>query len=70
MQIARVAGVVSTNPAYIMNEGLDTEFAVAIALTGRVPCLVTGTVRKGDLMVSWQRSCRARSRSTGRYRNW
>jgi hypothetical protein len=48
----RVAGVVSTNPGFLMNEGLDTEFAVAIALTGRVPCLVTGTVRKGDLMVS------------------
>jgi hypothetical protein len=23
-----------------------------VALTGRVPCLVTGTVRKGDLMVA------------------
>ena len=48
----RVAGVVSTDPGFIMNEGLDTEFAVTIALTGRVPTKVTGTVRKGDLMVS------------------
>jgi hypothetical protein len=49
---SRVAGVVSTNPAYIMNDGLSAEFVAAVALTGRVPCLVTGTVRKGDLMVS------------------
>jgi filamentous hemagglutinin len=48
----RVAGVVSTNPAYIMNDGLAAEFVAAVALTGRVPCLVTGPVRKGDLMVA------------------
>jgi hypothetical protein len=48
----RVAGVVSTNPGFIMNEGLATEFAVAIALTGRVPTMVVGPVRKGDLMVA------------------
>jgi hypothetical protein len=48
----RVAGVVSTNPAYIMNDGLTAAFVATVALTGRVPCLVTGTVRKGDLMVS------------------
>lgn len=45
----RVAGIVSTNPAYLMNSTLD---GVAVALTGRVPCKVTGTVRRGDLMVS------------------
>jgi hypothetical protein len=49
---SRVAGVVSTNPAYIMNDGLTAAFVAAVALTGRVPCLVTGTVRKGDLMVA------------------
>ena len=48
----RVAGVVSTNPAYIMNDGLAAEFVATVALTGRVPCSVTGTVRKGDLMVT------------------
>ena len=48
----RVAGVVSTNPAYIMNDGLDSAHVVTVALTGRVPCRVTGTVRQGDLMVS------------------
>jgi hypothetical protein len=47
-----VAGVVSTNPSYIMNGGLSAEHVATVALTGRVPCRVTGTVRKGDLMVS------------------
>ena len=48
----RVAGVVSTNPSYIMNSGQIGDCVVAVALTGRVPTRVTGTVRKGDLMVS------------------
>jgi hypothetical protein len=48
----RVAGVVSTNPATIMNAGLVSEHVATVALTGRVPCSVTGTVRKGDSMVS------------------
>jgi hypothetical protein len=47
-----VAGVVSTNPSYIMNGGLQAEHVATVALTGRVPCRVIGTVRKGDLMVS------------------
>jgi hypothetical protein len=49
---ARIAGVVSTNPSYIMNATLEGEHTVMVALTGRVPTSVTGTVRKGDLMVS------------------
>jgi hypothetical protein len=48
----RVAGVVSTNPSYIMNGGLEGEHVATVALTGRVPCQVIGTVRKGDLMVA------------------
>ena len=48
----RVAGVVSTNPSYRMNDGLTSEHTAMVALTGRVPTSVTGTVRKGDLMVS------------------
>jgi filamentous hemagglutinin len=47
----RVAGVISTNPSYIMNGGLEAEHVATVALTGRVPTLVVGTVRKGDLMV-------------------
>jgi hypothetical protein len=48
----RIAGVVSTNPSYIMNAGLQGANVVAVALTGRVPVKVTGTVRKGDMMVA------------------
>jgi hypothetical protein len=47
----RVAGVVSTDPAYAMNTKCPG-IAVAIALQGRVPTKVRGTVRKGDMMVS------------------
>ena len=48
----RVAGVVSTNPSYLMNSAQGGDHVVAVALTGRVPCRVVGTVRKGDLMVA------------------
>jgi hypothetical protein len=48
----RVAGVVSTNPAYLMNAGLSGEHIASVALTGRVPVKVVGPVAKGDLMVS------------------
>jgi hypothetical protein len=44
-----VAGIVSTDPAYLMNS--DQEGA-ALALAGRVPCKVTGPVAPGDMMVS------------------
>ena len=47
----RVAGVVSTNPAYAMNAECPGH-AVAIALQGRVPVKVRGTIRKGDMLVS------------------
>jgi|TARA_X000001036_G_scaffold80063_1_gene71765 hypothetical protein len=46
----RVAGIVSTNPAYIMNQS-QTGIPVAVALQGRVPCKVTGKCEKGDIMV-------------------
>ena len=48
----RVAGVVSTNPAYLMNTDLEGKNVVAIALQGRVPCKVRGNIRKGDMLVS------------------
>jgi hypothetical protein len=48
----KVAGVISTNPSYIMNGTLEAEHVATVALTGRVPCMVVGTVRKGDLMVA------------------
>ena len=45
----RVAGVVSTDPAYMMNADAEGQY---VALTGRVPCKVVGPVVKGDLMVA------------------
>jgi hypothetical protein len=51
MNDTRSAGVVTTNPAYIMNEG-QTGIKVCIALAGRVPCMVVGRVKKGDLLTT------------------
>jgi hypothetical protein len=48
----RVAGVVSTDPAYLMNSGLEGTFVSNVALTGRVPCFVVGNIKKGDRLVS------------------
>jgi len=48
----KVAGVVSTDPAYRMNDALEAEHVAMVALTGRVPCKVQGPVAKGDMMVS------------------
>jgi len=48
----RVAGVVSTSPAHLMNSTLNGAHVTAVALAGRVPTQVTGTIAKGDLMVS------------------
>jgi hypothetical protein len=47
-----VAGVVSTNPAYLMNDNFEQDNWVPVALTGRVPCMVRGPVAKGTLLVS------------------
>lgn len=47
-----VAGIVSTNPAHLMNGALQGARVVALALQGRVPCKVIGPVSKGDLLVS------------------
>lgn len=48
----RVAGIVSSNPAYEMNSNLQGKFVVSLALQGRVPCKVRGKIRKGDMLVS------------------
>jgi hypothetical protein len=48
----RVAGVISENPSYLMNNGLTADHRAIVALTGRVPTLVHGPVVKGDMMVS------------------
>lgn len=45
-----VLGVVSSYPAYLMNS--DQEDGIQVALAGRVPVKVTGSVTKGDRLVS------------------
>ena len=47
-----VAGVVSTDPAHLMNADLEGDKVVAVALRGRVPCKVYGPVRKGDVLIA------------------
>ena len=47
----RSAGVVTTNPAYIMNSE-QTGLKVCIALAGRVPVKVVGRVKKGDMLTT------------------
>tara|TARA_R110000803_G_scaffold30857_3_gene69262 strand:- start:9691 stop:16278 length:6588 start_codon:yes stop_codon:yes gene_type:complete len=52
MMTTKVAGVVSTNPAHLMNADLEGDFVVTVALTGRVPCKVVGNITKGDMIVT------------------
>lgn len=49
---SKVAGVVSTDPAYVLNSAMECEFPTMVALQGRVPCKVVGTIRKGDMLIS------------------
>jgi len=44
-----VAGAISTDPAYLMNNAAE---GLPVALRGRVPVQVVGPVRKGDLLVT------------------
>lgn len=48
-----VFGVISTDPAYLMNGGAGTDQThPPVAMTGRVPVKVTGIINKGDRLVS------------------
>jgi hypothetical protein len=47
----QVAGVVSTQPAYILNSALQGT-GILLALQGRVPCKVMGLIKKGDMLVT------------------
>ncbi len=50
MGASNVIGIVSTNPAFCMNDELkDGTF---IGLKGRVPCFVQGPVNKGDALIT------------------
>jgi len=48
----RLAGIVSTNPAYLMNSECSGNYIAAIALQGRAPCKVRGKISKGDMLTS------------------
>jgi hypothetical protein len=48
----RIAGVITSNPAHIMNGGLKGSTVVSVALLGRVPVNVIGPVYKGDMLIS------------------
>jgi len=61
----RVAGVVSTHPAHLMNAGQP---GVPVALRGRVPVMVIGPVLKGDSLVTSSTSGHAQS--VGRDRSY
>ena len=60
----RAAGVVSTDPAYLMNAAST---GLPIALTGRVPCRVVGPVNKGSLLVTSTTSGVAQVMDPARY---
>ena len=47
---ARAIGVVSANPAFMMNK--DLEGGIYVALKGRVPCKAYGSVAKGDRLIA------------------
>jgi hypothetical protein len=51
MNDTRLAGVVTTNPAYVMNQD-QQGIKVCLALAGRVPCKVIGRVKKGDMLTT------------------
>jgi len=51
----RANGVVSTNPAYMMNSEL--EGGTYIALKGRVPVKVVGRIKKGDDLIAANNGC-------------
>lgn len=52
----KIAGIVSTHPAHVMNSGLQSEFTVEVGLIGRVPCRVIGPIAAGDRVVSSNRA--------------
>ena len=53
----RVAGVISKEPAVLMNKDMNAAIVVPVALQGRVFVRVIGPVRKGDMMVSAPNGC-------------
>jgi hypothetical protein len=62
-----VAGVISTNPSYLMNATQTGENVLPVALTGRVPCRVVGKISKGDRLVAGTISGVAEVMDTAQY---
>ena len=61
-----VFGVISTQPAYAMNAGAgNSDSHPFVAMTGRTPVRVTGTVNKGQRLVSSSVKGTARAVATG-----
>jgi hypothetical protein len=48
----KIAGVITSNPAHVMNGGLKGSSIASVALLGRVPVNVIGPVYKGDMLIS------------------
>ena len=62
----QVFGVISEKPAYAMNAGAgNNESHPFVAMTGRTPVRVTGTVNKGDRLVTSSIKGCARAAATG-----
>ncbi|MEK9700032.1 MAG: hypothetical protein VW270_29905, partial [Candidatus Poseidoniales archaeon] len=57
----RVAGVISENPAYLMNTNSAGQ---PVALAGKVKCKVHGTIEKGTMLVASDRvGCATKSQN-------
>jgi hypothetical protein len=49
MNSTKVAGVISTDPAYLMNAEAN---GLPVALRGRAPVKVVGVIQKGDVLIT------------------
>lgn len=47
-----VFGVVSTEPAYLMNSQISADASAPVAMSGRVPCKVVGQIKKGQRLMT------------------
>jgi hypothetical protein len=63
----KIAGVISTNPSFRMNDRLESEHTAMVALQGRVPTKVVGKISKGDRMVASDQAGVATALDPARY---
>lgn len=54
----RAIGVISANPAYLMNSEAEGQ---AVALKGRVPVRIIGSIKKGDRLIAADDGCAIRA---------